>query len=303
MELHRRQASTDSFFLSIHICSSPRSLKNQPKQLPSRRNPCMPGCGYCGNSPAKRDVPPADQTWTSSADSTRQTDRQADRQTDRHKAPTPETTTTTTTTTIITTDNKRKEESNKEFSQDWYGWTEERRPRTLRAISTRPGPVASPSRVLSFQYLPHPTYLILHHGLPLHNGLWNRGSSKFTLSVSGHQTAGDTFLLLCLGPAAIPLLLAFAFPRSQPHHTYLPCKSLKLMSSFCPFHHALPDRLLHPRNQAADTRNSVDSKLHPVSATKSTTRHWQPPLLIFDISLVPPKHAPDSATRAAADMA
>ncbi|KAK7514200.1 uncharacterized protein IWZ02DRAFT_460027 [Phyllosticta citriasiana] len=231
MELHRRQASTDSFFLSIHICSSPRSLKNQPKQLPSRRNPCMPGCGYCGNSPAKRDVPPADQTWTSSADSTRQTDRQIDTK-PRHQKQQQQQQPTT----------KEKKRATKNFLKTGTDGQRNDGPGPLRAISTRPGPVASPSRVLSFQYLLHPTYLILHHGLPLHNGLWNRGSSKFTLSVSGHQTAGDTFLLLCLGPAAIPLLLAFAFPRSQPHHTCLPCKSLKLMSSFCPFHHALPDR-------------------------------------------------------------
>ncbi|KAK7530479.1 hypothetical protein IWX50DRAFT_417268 [Phyllosticta citricarpa] len=232
----------------------------------------MPGCGYCGNSPAKRDVPPADQTWTSSADSTRQTDRQTGRQTDRHKPPT-------------RNNNNRQQKKRRE---------QQRIPQRLVRMdrgTTAPdpqghldpsplGPVASPSRVLSsgapghlFQYPPPylptylPTYLILHHGLPLHNGLWNRGSSKFTLSVSSHQTAGDTFLLLCLGPAAIPLLLAFAFPRSQPHHTCLPCKSLKLMSSFCPFHHALPPidccipETRQPTLETASTVNFILSAL------------------------------------------
>lgn len=54
---------------------SNRSLASLKKQKSAPRNPCMPGCGYCGNSPAKRDVPPADQTrpdmHLSSPDSTR----------------------------------------------------------------------------------------------------------------------------------------------------------------------------------------------------------------------------------------
>ncbi|KAK7529529.1 uncharacterized protein J3D65DRAFT_607769 [Phyllosticta citribraziliensis] len=175
-------------------------LKNMKhSHVPSRRNPCMPGCGYCGNSPAKRDVPPADQTWTSSADSTRRCSQG---------------------------DNKTDGQARQEEKADWQRlWIHRisKSPTTFNPSSHPPHhlPVPSPHRHVSSALQPGPQSTSQYSSpLALHNGLWNRGSSRFTLSVSGHQTAIDTFLLLCLGSAAIlGTPTCFCFFPAQNHCT------------------------------------------------------------------------------------
>ncbi|KAK7565033.1 hypothetical protein IWX47DRAFT_95715 [Phyllosticta citricarpa] len=232
----------------------------------------MPGCGYCGNSPAKRDTD-------------RQTDRQAQTPDQKQQQPTTKEKKRATKNTAKTgTDGQRNDGPGPSGPSRPVPAGSRRLTITCPQLRGSRAPFPIPTTLPTYlpTYLPYSSprapfaqrplepWFVQIHAIRLKSPNGRRHLSPFVPWPRCYST---------------PTCFCFSPLTTTPHMSALQEPETNVfflsVSSRAP-----PDRLLHPRNQAADTRNSVDSKLHPVSATKSTTRHWQSPLLIFEISLV-----------------